>query len=125
MCGFRIGAACLAAKVIMTHKCLNEESLSSNYRNQDFTPSSNTVVFAAHFPPKAFVTEDTVTKPDGSTLTVKRHHVKLVEDACPSIFPKQPKFLSQQSVAQRNPPSKRQEVKLEMNKPITHGAKTI
>ena len=43
-------------------------------------------------------------------LTVKRYHVLLVEDAYPSIFQKQPKYLSQRSVAQRNPPSKRQEV---------------
>ena len=65
-----------------------EESLSSNFRNQDFAPSSNAGVFAANFPPDAFVTEDTLTKSDGSTLTVKRYHVKLVEDAYPSIFPK-------------------------------------
>ena len=37
----------------------------------DFAPSSTAVVCAAHFPPEAFITEDTVTRPDGTTLTVK------------------------------------------------------
>ena len=36
--------------------------------SQNFTPSSNAVVFAAHFSPEAFVTEDTVTKSDGGTF---------------------------------------------------------
>ena len=35
---------------------------------QDFTPSSNAFVFAAHFSPEALITEDTITKPDGSTF---------------------------------------------------------
>ena len=43
-------------------------------------------------------------------LRVKRYHVRLVKDAYPSIFQKQTKYLSQQSVAQRNQPSKWLEV---------------
>ena len=79
-----------------------------NRRN--YTPSLSAVVCAAHFPPEAFITEDNLTRPDGTILTVKRHRVKLVKDAFPSIFPKQPKYPRQQSVLQRTPPSKRQEV---------------
>ena len=73
---------------------------------KDFTPSPQAVVCAAHFPPAAVITEDTVTRDDGTILTVKRDYLKLAKDAYQSIFPNQPKYLSQESIPQRKTPNR-------------------
>ena len=68
---------------------------------KDFTQSPQTVVCAANFSSSAVITEDAVAGDDGTILTVKRDHLKLAKDAYPTIFPNQPKYLSQESIPQR------------------------
>ena len=62
----------------------------------DFVPSGESVVCAKHFDEQFIVKIDSVTRPDGSVLTVPRDKVKLRDDAYPtdSCVDMKPKLVS-------------------------------
>lgn len=78
----------------------------------DFTPNKRSVVCIHHFEERFVVQEDSVVRPDGTILTVKRDRVKLTPEAFPSIFDNQPAYLtSHLPPPRRDPNSRKQEIK--------------
>lgn len=78
----------------------------------NFTPSKRSVVCIRHFDERYIVREDSVTKPDGTVLTVKRQRVKLAADACPTVFENQPVYLTRNlPPPRRDPASRREEIR--------------
>ncbi|XP_068204013.1 uncharacterized protein [Palaemon carinicauda] len=78
---------------------------------EDFTPTPNTIVCAKHFEESFIVTEDSITRPDGTVITAKRGTPTLTKDAYPTIFHNQPKYMSQKvPPARRNPQKTKDEV---------------
>lgn len=80
---------------------------TSKIPRENFKPSSQSVVCAKHFSEQFIVRCDSVTRPDGSVLTVERSRPKLTEDAYPSIFPNCPSYLSEEPPAKRTKPDDR------------------
>lgn len=75
----------------------------------DFTPKTRSVVCLKHFDERFVIREDTVTRPDGSVLTVKRDSLKLTKDAFPTIFENLPSYLSRELPPPRKDPAKRKD----------------
>ena len=73
----------------------------------DFVPSAESVVCARHFDEQFIVRIDSVTRPDGSVLTVPRDNVKLRDDAYPTVFPNCPSYLSEEPPKKRRKPEER------------------
>ncbi|KAK3866074.1 hypothetical protein Pcinc_028365 [Petrolisthes cinctipes] len=76
---------------------------------EDFTPSSTSVVCARHFEEHVIITEDSITRPDGTVITAKRGTPALAKDAFPTIFPNQPKYLSKEAPPARTNPQERKD----------------
>ncbi|KAK3885713.1 hypothetical protein Pcinc_010099 [Petrolisthes cinctipes] len=76
---------------------------------EDFTPSSTSVVCARHFEEHFIITEDSITRPDGTVITAKRGTPALAKDAFPTIFPNQPKYLSKEAPPARTNPQERKD----------------
>lgn len=85
-----------------------EKWLKSIHRS-DFVPSKRSAVCIKHFDERYIVREDSVTRPDGTVLTVKREKLKLTPDAVPTIFFNQPKYLTTELPPVRKDPSARRE----------------
>ncbi|CAG2056898.1 unnamed protein product [Timema podura] len=66
-------------------KLLKLKWLSAIHR-ADFVPRKRSVVCIKHFDERFVVREDSVKRPDGSILTLKRDHLKLTKDAFPTYF---------------------------------------
>jgi hypothetical protein len=60
-----------------------------------------------YFSAEFIVRVDTVTRPDGSILSVPRTYPKLTDDAYPSIFPNTPTYLSSEPAKKRKAPESR------------------
>lgn len=69
--------------------------------------TDNTVVCIKHFVPHFIITTDSVTRPDGSVLTVARKIPKLTVDAYPSVFENCPSYLSTEPPPKRRNPDER------------------
>lgn len=83
----------------------------------DFNPSNRSVVCILHFDDRFIVREDTVTRADGSTLTVKRDRLKLTHDAYPTRFENVPSYLSKElPVPRRDPIKRKQEIETRIEK---------
>lgn len=78
-------------------------------RRSHFVPSKRTVVCIRHFDNRFIIREDSVTRPDGTILTVKRHRLKLNPDAVPSIFFNESKNKGTKLLPVRKDPSARRE----------------
>ncbi|KAG0692460.1 THAP domain-containing protein 2 [Chionoecetes opilio] len=63
---------------------------------EDFMPTENTVVCAKHFEQSFIITEDSITRPDGTIMTAKRGWPTLTKDAFPTIFVNQPKYMTKE-----------------------------
>lgn len=85
---------------------LKEKWISAIHR-VDFIPKSRTVVCIKHFAECFIIREDSVTRADGTILTVKRNHLKLTKDAFPTIFPNCPAYLSEKLPLHRKYRAKR------------------
>lgn len=79
----------------------------------NYEPGSTAVVCIKHFCEQHIVREDTATRSDGSILVVPRKIPKLTEDACPSIFPNLPSYISSEPAPKRKDPEKRRGEMLE------------
>ncbi|XP_046681773.1 uncharacterized protein LOC124368575 [Homalodisca vitripennis] len=84
-----------------------QQRLRSIHR-KDVVSSKSSVVCIKHFDECYLVRENSVTRPDGSVLTVKRDRVKLTPNAVPTIFKNQPSYLSVNLPQLRNPPETRE-----------------
>jgi hypothetical protein len=73
----------------------------------DFQPTTQSAVCARHFSEQFIVRSDSVTRPDGSVLTVERTRPKLSDDAYPSVFPNCPSYLSEEPPTKRRKPEER------------------
>lgn len=73
----------------------------------DFVPSKRSVVCAKHFSDQFIIKVDSVTRPDGSVLSVERKIPKLSKDAYPSKFPNCPTYLSSEPPPKRKKPDDR------------------
>ncbi|KAG0721740.1 THAP domain-containing protein 2 [Chionoecetes opilio] len=63
---------------------------------EDFMPTENTVVCAKHSEQRFIITEDSITRPDGTIITAKRGWPTLTKDAFPTIFVNQPKYMTKE-----------------------------
>ncbi|XP_046685222.1 uncharacterized protein LOC124370961 [Homalodisca vitripennis] len=63
--------------------------------------TSNSRVCIKHFDERYIIKEDTVTRPDGTILTVKRDRLKLRNDAVPTIFENLPNYIGKDLPAER------------------------
>lgn len=75
---------------------------------ENFSPGKYSVVCVKHFDERFVVREDTVRRPDGTLLTVKRDKIKLTDDAIPTIFPDQPSYMNKTLPPQRRDPGDRE-----------------
>jgi hypothetical protein len=75
----------------------------------DFVPTKHSVVCAKHFTDSFIVRVDSVTRPDGSVLSVERQVPKLTDDAFPSLFPNCPSYMSSEPPTKRRRPDERRE----------------
>lgn len=87
---------------------LRQKWLSAIHR-ADFIPSKRSVVCIKHFDERFIIREDSVRRPDGSILTVKRDRLKLTKDAFPTYFENVPAYLSKDLPPPRKDPAKRRE----------------
>ncbi|KAG8267939.1 hypothetical protein J6590_039323 [Homalodisca vitripennis] len=69
--------------------------------------TSNSRVCIKHFDERYIIKEDTVTRPDGTILTVKRDRLKLRNDAVPTIFENLPNYIGKDLPAERKDPEGR------------------
>ncbi|KAG8287303.1 hypothetical protein J6590_041547 [Homalodisca vitripennis] len=69
--------------------------------------TSNSRVCIKHFDERYIIKEDTVTRPDGTILTVKRDWLKLRNDAVPTIFENFPNYIGKDLPAERKDPEER------------------
>ncbi|KAG8319311.1 hypothetical protein J6590_094502, partial [Homalodisca vitripennis] len=69
--------------------------------------TSNSRVCIKHFDERYIIKEDTVTRPDGTILTVKRDRPKLRNDAVPTIFENLPNYIGKDLPAERKDPEGR------------------
>lgn len=76
---------------------------------KDFTPTPNTVVCEKHFEKRFIITKDSITRLDGTVITAKRGTPTLTNDAYPTIFPNQPKYMSKETPPARTNPQKRKD----------------
>ncbi|KAG8316816.1 hypothetical protein J6590_040062 [Homalodisca vitripennis] len=67
----------------------------------------NSRVCIKHFDERYIIKEDTVTRPDGTILTVKRDRLKLRNDAVPTIFENLPNYIGMDLPAERKDPEER------------------
>jgi hypothetical protein len=75
--------------------------------NKDLEITDNTVVCEKHFAQDFIIRVDTITRDDGSILSVQRMHPKLTNDAYPSYFPNAPMYLSTEPPTKRKSPDSR------------------
>jgi hypothetical protein len=73
----------------------------------DFQPTKRSVVCIKHFSECNIIREDSITRPDGSVLTVPRRQLKLNKDAVPNIFPNLPSYLTVPTTSKRKAPEER------------------
>lgn len=73
----------------------------------DYKLRKSSRVCIKHFDERFIVREDSVKRPDGSVLTVKRSQLKLTKDAIPTLFPNLPKYLSTVLPPKRKDPGQR------------------
>jgi len=66
-----------------------------------------TVVCEKHFSEQFIIRVDSVTRDDGSVLSVPRQRPKLIADAYPSLFPNTPSYLSSEPARKRRTPEDR------------------
>jgi hypothetical protein len=74
---------------------------------KDLVVTDKTAVCEKHFSPSLVIRVDTVTRADGSVLSVPRKIPKLAADAYPSIFPNVPSYLSEEPTVKRKAPESR------------------
>ena len=74
----------------------------------DYKVNKSSRVCIKHFDERYIVREDSVTRPDGSVLTVKRDQLKLSNDAIPTLFENLPTYLSKVLPQDRKDPKQRQ-----------------
>ena len=74
---------------------------------ENLTVGAKTVVCEKHFAEQFIVRVDSVTRADGSVLSVRRKTPTLTKDAYPSIFPNLPAHLSEEPPAKRKTPDTR------------------
>ena len=80
-----------------------------NIPRKNQNPTKYVGVCERHFQKHFIVTHDSVTRDDGSVLTVERDRKKLTADAYPSIFDKCPSYLSEEPIdTPRKTPAERE-----------------
>lgn len=84
-------------------KCINRD---------DFVPGKEAVVCIKHFHEQVIVREDRFTQPDGTEIIIPRKRLTLTEQACPTIFPGQPSYMSKHLPKKRKAPDDRMEAML-------------
>lgn len=85
----------------------------------DYSVSKNSRVCIKHFDERYIIREESVTRPDGSILTVKRDRLKLRDDAVPTVFENLPTYLTKTLPTERKNPEERKllaEQRLELKK---------
>ena len=77
----------------------------------DYQPSRNSFVCVRHFSDQFIIKTDSVTRSDGTVLSVERTRPKLTPDAYPSIFtnPSCPSYLTAEPPVKRRKPDQRRE----------------
>ena len=85
---------------------------------KDFTPTENTIVCSKHFEKRFIITEDSMTRADGTVVTAKRGRPSLHKDACPTIFENQPKYMSKEIPAPRTTPQERRDKLIERDEVV-------
>ena len=71
---------------------------------QDLVVHDKTVVCKKHFSEQFIIRVDSVTRDDGTVLSVPRKRLKLTADANPSLFPNTPSYLSSEPARKRRMP---------------------
>uniref|UniRef100_A0A1B6E8J1 THAP-type domain-containing protein n=1 Tax=Clastoptera arizonana TaxID=38151 RepID=A0A1B6E8J1_9HEMI len=73
----------------------------------DYELSANSCVCIKHFCERYIIRKDSITRPDGTVVTVKRDRLKLRDDAIPTIFENLPHYIIKDLPPERKDPDER------------------
>ena len=85
------------------------EQWSLLIHREDFVPTDNTIICSKHFQSRFIITEDSITRPDGTVITARRSKPALTKDAVPTIFPNQSKYMTKEEPPPRTTPQERKD----------------